>query len=435
MSTTSIQLPFLQGNGFSRATRRIALTARKKQDLAVMLVYVSDIERLCASIGHLQTNAVLDDFHTRLCAIARGDDAIERIGEHKFAVLLGGLRNRGHVSLAAQKIKRVASETVSEHVGQAGLKLTIGVVLCPSQGDDPHELMRLAEIASLEARRKSVSVCFYEPQAAEQLFMDWGLEARLGNAIEAGDLELHYQPKIAVSTNEIIGAEALMRWHEPEIGPISPDVFINLAESTGQIVDLTHFAIQRACRQLSEWQEVLPELNIAVNITPSIIQTFEIIDVLQSATGIWGVPPEALTMEVTENALMADPETSHEVLTGIRELGCRVSIDDFGTGYSSLEYLKKIPADELKIDRAFVMNMLSDPGDYKIVEHSIRIAESFGLSVVAEGVESAAMLDELRKFGCKYAQGYVICKPVPAIEFVEFCRNSILALKASETTS
>lgn len=179
----------------------------------------------------------------------------------------------------------------------------------------------------------------------------------------------------------------------------------------------------------------MPELNIAVNITPSIIQTFEIIDVLESATGIWGVPPAALTMEVTENALMADPETSHEVLTGIRELGCRVSIDDFGTGYSSLEYLKKIPADELKIDRTFVMNMLSDPGDHKIVEHSIRIAESFGLSVVAEGVESAAMLAELREFGCHYAQGYVICRPVPASDFEEFCRKSSGAIRASETTS
>jgi diguanylate cyclase (GGDEF)-like protein len=435
MSTTSIQLPFLQGDGFSRASRRIALAARKNQDLAVMLVYVRDIERLCASIGHLPASVVLDDFHAQLRAIGRDGDAIERLGERKFAVLLGGLRNSGHVSLAAQKIKRVASETVSKHVENMNLKLTIGVVLCPSQGTDAHELMRLAEIASLDARRQSTSVCFYETKAAEQLFNDWGLEGRLGKAIDAGDLELHYQPKISVRTGEVVGAEALMRWHEPEIGPISPDVFINLAESTGQIVDLTHFAIQRACRQLSEWQEVLPDLNVAVNITPSIIQTFDIVDVLKSATGIWGVRPEALTMEVTENALMADPETSHEVLTQIRDLGCRVSIDDFGTGYSSLEYLKKIPADELKIDRTFVMNMLSDPGDYKIVEHSIRIAESFGLSVVAEGVESAAMLDELRKFGCKYAQGYVICKPVPAKEFEEFCRNSRRALKASGTTS
>lgn len=435
MSTTSIQLPFLQGNGFSRASRRIDFAVRKNQDLAVMLVYVRDIERLCASIGHVPANAVLDDFFTQLRALARDGDAIERLGERKFAVLLGGLRNSGHVSLAAQKIKRVASETVSKHVENMNLKLTIGIVLCPTQGIDAQELLRLAEIASLDARRQNTSVCFYETKAAEQLFKDWGLEGRLRKAIDAGDLELHYQPKISVRTGAVVGAEALMRWHEPEIGPISPDVFINLAESTGHIVDLTHFAIQRACRQLSEWQEVLPGLNIAVNITPSIIQTSDIVDVLESAIGIWGVRPEALTMEVTENALMADPETSHEVLTRIRDLGCRVSIDDFGTGYSSLEYLKKIPADELKIDRTFVMNMLSDIGDHKIVEHSIRIAESFGLSVVAEGVESAAMLDELRKFGCEYAQGYVICKPVPADEFEEFCRQSSLALKASETAS
>ena len=422
MSTQLNRLPFLQGDGFSRASRSIELAVRKEQDLAVLLVHVHGVERMCASLGHVHAGKVLDDFHDQLREMARQDDVIERIGNRKFAVLLHCLRNRGHVSLAAQKIGRLARQRSPDQGQQSALNMTIGVVLCPEHGEDPDELMRLAEIASLDGRRKNESVCFYETQSAHQLFMDWGLEGRLASALESGDLELHYQPKMALRTGDIVAAEALMRWHEPEIGSISPEIFIELAETTGQIVELTHFAIQRACRQLSEWDGLLPELNIAVNITPSTIQNPEIVDVLQNAASIWGIRPDALTMEVTENALMEDPETSHSVLTRIREFGCRVSIDDFGTGHSSLAYLKDIPADELKIDRSFVMGMLTDSGDYKIVEHSIGIAKSFGLCVVAEGIESDEMIAELRKLGCDYAQGFFIGKPVPATVFEVVCR-------------
>ena len=423
MSTTSIQLPFLQSDGLARAGRRIALAVRQKQDLAVMIVHVQDVERLCASIGHVRAGKMLDDFYTRLCAIARKNDAIERIGDRKFAILLNGMRNQGHVRLAAQKIERLARETGSKHGDQLNLNTTIGVALCPLHGEEAAELMRLAEIASLDGRCRSESVCFFEEQSAQKLFMDWSLEKRLDNALQSGDLQLHYQPKICLRTGRIVGAEALMRWHEPEIGQISPDIFINLAESTGQIVDLTQFAIQSACRELADWQNLLPNLSVAVNITPSIIQSREIVDVLQSATNIWGVSPSALTLEVTENALMEDREASHEVLCQIREFGSRISIDDFGTGYSSFAYLKEIPADELKIDRSFVMGMLNDTGDHKIVEHSIAIAMSFGLCVVAEGIESAAMLEELRKLGCDHAQGYFIGEPTPAADFEAFCQK------------
>ena len=424
MSTTSIRIPFLHSDGLTRAGRHIALAVKSSENLAVLLVHVHGIERLCATVGHQRAAEMLGMFHSQLLSIARQDDAIERIGDRKFIVMLHGLRNRGHVSLAAKKIERMAQQTIASEIEKSALRTTIGVVMCPEQGNDAHEIIRSAEVASLAGSRKQESVNFFETQAAEQLFVDWGLEGRLAAALESGDLELFYQPKICLRTNAIVGAEALMRWQEPEIGTISPDVFISLAEQTGQIAELTNFAIQRACRQLNEWQDSLPGLTMAVNITPTIIQNAEIVDVLQSAANIWSVPPGHLTMEVTENALMADRDASHVVLTRIREFGARVSIDDFGTGYSSLAYLKEIPADELKIDRSFVMGMLADSGDYKIVEHSIRIAESFGLSVVAEGIESAALLAELRKLGCNYGQGFFISKPVPASEFETLCRKS-----------
>lgn len=421
MTTATINLPFMQENGFARASRHIALALRKKQDMAVMIVNVRDVERLCASFGHIRTAELIDDFYANLASVGRANDAIERIGDRKFAVLLNGLKNRGHATLAARKIERVAEKTGSSHSDSPDLRTNIGVAMCPIQSNEPHELLRLAEIASLDGRRRSKSLCFFEEQTAKKLFEDWGLENRLEAALGAGDLELHFQPKVCLQSREIVGSEALMRWYEPELGHISPEVFITLAEATGLIVPLTQFAIQSACRRLSEWDEALPGLQTAVNIAPRLIRNTDILDTLRSATRIWGVSPDRLTMEITENALLEDREVSHDVLTQIRDFGCSVSIDDFGTGYSSLAYLKNIPADELKIDRSFVMGMLEDKGDYKIVEHTIGIAKSFGLSVVAEGIEDQPTLDELSKLGCDFAQGYYISKPLPASEFSGFC--------------
>jgi len=429
MATPLTELPYTQNEGLVRASRHIADALREHRDLAVMIVRVRDVERLCASFGHLKATELIDEFHTGLSGIGRKNDAIERIGDRKFAVLLNGLTNRGHATLAARKIERIARQTRSRQDVLPDLRTDIGIVLCPMQGNDPHGLLRSAEIASLDGRRSKKPVCFFDEQSAQQLFDDWGLEQRLQAALESGDLSLHFQAKTCVSSGNVIGAEGLMRWHDPEFGPISPEVFIDLAEATGQIVELTEFAIQTACRRLSEWSDLLPNLRIAINITPSIVTSTDIIEVLKSATKIWNVSADRLTLEVTENALIEDPNLSHDVLTKIRELGCQVSIDDFGTGYSSLAYLKEIPADELKIDRTFVMGMLNDAGDYKIVEHTIGIAKSFGLSVVAEGIESEATLLELQKLGCDYAQGYYISKPLPAEKFADFCRNYSASIK------
>lgn len=425
MSTTSIQLPFFQGKEMARAARKIASAVRNGEDFAVLIVHVLGVERLCASIGHQEAGSILDGFFGELRTIARENDAVERIGDRKFLVVLHGLRNRGHVSLAAQKIERIAAKCASTEIQKNLLKASVGIAMFPERREDEFELMRLAEVASLDGQQKGESISFYEPQSAERLVMDWGLEDRLSRALESGDLDLHFQPQISCETGNIIGAEALMRWNEPEIGAISPDVFIELAESTGQIAELTHFAIQQACRHLGKWQDWFPDFNVAVNVTPSTIQNMDIVDTIKSASSIWGVSPGALTIEVTENALMTDRESSHAVLTRIRDFGARVSIDDFGTGYSSFAYLKELPADELKIDRSFVMGMLTDESDRKIVEHSIGIAKSFGLHVVAEGVEDAESLHYLRKLECDIAQGYFICKPLPADEFEAFCRKSV----------
>lgn len=421
MSTATTSLPFNQYDGIARATRCIAQTLRARKNVAVLLVSVTEFERVCASVGHLEAAKSIDQLQQRLTGICRDVDTVHRISECKFAVLLSGLKNRGHATLAARKIERLTQKPGPNAGSAIQMRTIIGIALGPDQSDEPHDLLRMAEVACLDAQRGNDALCFFEKQSAVRLFDEWDLESKLRDALEAGDLELHLQPKTLTKNGKIVAAEALSRWHDPDLGPISPEIFVDLAESTGQIVELTQFAIQTACRLLSEWHDVLPKLTLAVNITPSLVKSRDIIELLRSATSIWGVAPERLTLEVTETALMDDRDASHDVLVAIREFGCRVSIDDFGTGYSSLAYLKEIPADELKIDRTFVMGMLDDPRDYKIVEHAINIADSFDLSVVAEGVESREALLALRQLKCDYAQGYHISKPLPADEFLKFC--------------
>jgi diguanylate cyclase len=214
-----------------------------------------------------------------------------------------------------------------------------------------------------------------------------------------------------------------MRWNRPDAGNVPPEIFIDLAEMTGQIDPLTRFALDRAFRQLGEWPKSLGGMSVAVNVTPSIICNPELVEVVKAAAEAHSVKLERLTVEVTENALLADRERSHRVLTELRELGARVSIDDFGTGYSSLSYLKQIPADELKIDKSFVINMLADPADGRIVEQVVALGHSFGLEVVAVGVESAEVAAKLAAIGCDYAQGFHYAKPLAPQDFVTWARE------------
>lgn len=412
-----------QLDGFARTTNGIAQALRSRKDVAVLLVWLQGVERMCASAGHLATSKLIEEFHVALQGICRNDDSVERLGDRKFSVLLVGLKNQGHVTLAARKIEQMARGFSPDSGPDMNLKTTIGVALGPGQGNEPHDLLRMAEVARLDGHRKNYPLCFFEEDAASELFQEWDLESKLRDALDSGDIELYFQPKTLIESGEVVGAEALSRWHHPELGQVSPELFIELAESTGQIFELTQYAIQTSCRMLSEWQEVLPDIEMSINISPSLVSNSDVVEMLKSATSIWDVSPARLTLEVTETALMDDREASHRVLTAIREFGSKVSIDDFGTGYSSLAYLKEIPADELKIDRTFVMNMLDDSRDHKIVEHALGIAESFDLSVVAEGIETAEALSELARLNCKYAQGYYISRPLPADEFLEFCRN------------
>ncbi|HEU5468971.1 MAG TPA: GGDEF domain-containing phosphodiesterase [Steroidobacteraceae bacterium] len=418
--TTALQAP-PQASGYAdclEAVRaRLAAREAKLYGIAVLVVYVHQLERLFASAGHVNAGRMLDELRNRLSQVSKPGDYFARLGDRKFVFVLSNLRNEGHALLAANKILRTAAEPVSAGGQHATVRLSVGVSMHPAHGRTPEALMQCAEIALLEAWKTQIPTVVYTERKAEELVAGWDLETQLANALEHGDLVMNYQPKLSLPKLEVIGCEALMRWNRPDAGNVPPEIFIDVAEMTGQIDPLTRFAFHRALRQLGEWPKSVGAVGVAVNVTPSIICNPELVEAVRGAAELWSVQLERLTVEVTENALMVDRERSHRVLTELRELGARISIDDFGTGYSSLAYLKQVPADELKIDKSFVMNMLADEADARIVAQVVALGHSFGLEVVAEGVESAEVAAKLAAMGCDYAQGFHYAKPLPPQEF------------------
>jgi predicted signal transduction protein with EAL and GGDEF domain len=396
---------------------RLAGREAKLYGIAVLVVYVHELEQLFASAGPLNAGRMLDELRNRLSQVSKPGDYFSRLGERKFVFVLSNLRNEGHALLAANKILHAGAESISAGGRHANMRLSVGIAMYPGHARHPEALMQCAEIALLEAWKTSRPTVVYAAGKADELVAGWDLETQLANALEQGDLVMNYQPKLSLPKLEVVGVEALMRWNRPDSGNVPPEIFIDVAEMSGQIDPLTRFAFHRALRQLGEWPKSLGTIGVAVNVTPSNACNPELVDVIRNAASLWSVDFKRLTVEVTENALMVDRERSHRVLTEIRELGARISIDDFGTGYSSLSYLKQIPADELKIDKSFVMNMLNDEGDRKIVEQIIALGRSFDLEVVAEGVENAEVAARLAEMGCDYVQGFHYAHPLPPKDF------------------
>jgi diguanylate cyclase (GGDEF)-like protein len=395
---------------------RLAARESRLYGIAVLIAYVHQVEQLQASAGHVNAERMLDELRNKLSHTSRPGDYFARLGERKFVFVLSNLRNEGHTLLAANKILRTGSEPLSSGGQHATVRLSVGISMFPAHARTAEALMQCAEIALLEAWRTSQPCVVYKAQNSDELVAGWDLETQLANALEHGDLVLNYQPRLALPDLKAVGVEALMRWNRGESGNVPPEIFIDVAEMTGQIDPLTRFAFDRALRQLGEWPKSLGQIGVAVNVTPSIACNPDLVEVIRDAAARHSVDLSRLTVEVTEHALMLDRERSHRVLSDIRELGARISIDDFGTGFFSLSAMKDIPADELKIDKSFVLNMQAGEADRRIVEQVIALGHAFGLEVVAVGVENESVAQDLATMGCDYMQGFHFAKPLPPQE-------------------
>ncbi|MCA1714595.1 MAG: EAL domain-containing protein, partial [Gammaproteobacteria bacterium] len=300
------------------------------------------------------------------------------------------------------------------------LQVTVGAALCPTHATHAEYLLRMAELALATARMQGCRYLFAPDVPQTNALSDlWDLELELAGAIDRGEMRMHYQPQVRVGDLQLIGAEALMRWDSRARGEVAPDVFIPLAERTGQIKKLTMWALNTALRQAGEWRQAEAPLSVSVNLPGAMASQRDLPELVQNALQLWGKDEVRLVLEITERSLM-DRALAQEILGRIRALGVRISIDDFGTGYSCLAYFKNIPADELKIDQSFVAGMRTDTASADITTLIIELAHRFGLAVVAEGVEDPATFALLKSGGCDIAQGFLFGKAMASPQFQEW---------------
>ncbi len=398
-----------------RLTPLIRLADAEKRIVGVMVLRIENLRTVTMSRGYPAGDAMIQHARNSIAAVARKHDWSARIGDQDFILLAAGMLSGAQMQLAANKLLKMLGNSLPFEEEVLPIQARVGIACGPTDGADAIALLHAAENALLQAEHKSESVAFYAGAPAEEAQSDWRIEELFDSAFERGEFELWYQPKIRLADRKMVGAEGLSRWTSSIIGFVSPGRFIPVAERCGKIDRLTWSTINTALQQQLEWND--PSLSVAVNVSAICLKSEDLINRIQNAIHLWGANPAKLTLEITESAVMEDPTASFRMLKELRELGVRISIDDFGTGQSSLAYFKSLPADELKIDRSFIMNMKDDAADRHIVQTIIELAHRLGHQVVAEGIEDAVTAQLLADLGCDIAQGYYFSKAVSPADF------------------
>jgi predicted signal transduction protein with EAL and GGDEF domain len=377
--------------------------------LALLLIDLVDISRFQARLGLIESAGLLQALSDSFVQALGHRGRIIRLGDGRFCAVARGIRNNGHAVLAAEKLARTADELFTTAGVAIKPRFHIGVALFPAHTQEPQQLLQRAQIAGEASRSRGARVVVYDGTCNDEILAPWALGNEFAQALDMGELSVHYQPKISVSSGMPIGVESLMRWLRDGKPVAAPDVFIPLAAEAGLMQTATWYSLSNSLRMSTEFSG----LPVAVNITPETLHHREFLDMIRTAVSTWGVREGHLTLEITEGALIADFDEATVRLKRLRDMGIRVSIDDFGTGYSSLSYFKKVPADELKIDKSFVMGMTENAGDQRLVKIIIDLARHFNLDVVAEGVEDRLTFDALAELGCDHAQGYLFSPALP----------------------
>jgi diguanylate cyclase (GGDEF)-like protein len=391
-----------------------ALTAARRDgsEVAVMLVDLDRFKEVNDTLGHQYGDHLLWQVAERFTKTLREQDTVARLGGDEFAVLLPGTGGTD-AATAAQRLTASLDETFVIREISVDVEASIGIAFA-DPGSDVDSLLRHADIAMYEAKSQHIAFATYEQGRDDNTVARLGLLGELRRAIQAGELTLHYQPKVNTVTNELHSVEALVRWQHPTRGLLPPGDFIPIAENTAVIHALTAEVLRVALLQARAWFDAGHPIPVAVNLSARSLHDPAFPQHVARQLDASGLPPELLQLELTESAIMIDPDGALHTLEALHRMGIMLSIDDFGTGYSSMAYLKALPVRELKIDRSFVTGMTFDPSDAMLVQSAIDLAHNLGLHVVAEGVEDHAAQQLLAQMGCDLAQGYHIHKPMQA---------------------
>lgn len=399
-----------------RLRQSLAQAGRQEGKVGVMFVDVDHFKKINDTLGHEFGDALLQRVARHMSEAVRTDDTVGRLGGDEFAVILNTLSHGEDAQRVADKIKAEFAQPLRIGETELYIKVSIGIALYPGDGVDAGALLKHADVAMYSAKSSGRNTFkFYNAEMNARALELLRIEHGLHNALIRGEFVLVYQPKIDVATNGIAGFEALLRWQHPDRGMILPDDFIPLLEDSGLILPVGEWVLETVCAQLSAWERAgLDEVQVSINLSARQFSSKDLAQRFRAIMEKHHVNPRCIELEITESALMVDPEAARCTLDYLKALGIKLSIDDFGTGYSSLAYLKRFPIDTLKIDASFVRDITSNADDAIITSTVIAMAHSLRLTVVAEGVETAEQLAFLSERGCDQFQGYFASKPLPA---------------------
>jgi diguanylate cyclase (GGDEF)-like protein len=386
--------------------------------VAVLLMDLDRFKSINDTLGHHAGDLVLQAVADRLRECVRAPDLVARLGGDEFAILLDADMTRAWA--VGRMVEGIFEQPVRLDGRSIDVGLSIGVAHCPTHGADPWLLLRCADIAMYAAKREHSGIAAYDPRYDHYRTEHLSLLSDLRRAIAEDELFLHYQPKLDLRRNQIVGVEALVRWQHPQRGLIGPNEFLPFAEQTGMIVHITRWVMERAFRQCGSWRNDGLLLHVSLNVSSRDLMDREFPELLTAAARRHSVPPNAIIIEVTESALMEDPQRAQQTILELKKHGFRLAIDDYGTGYSSLAYIQHLHCDELKVDRSFVLHVAERERDAAIVRSTVELGHSLGLSVVAEGVESFEVMSKLRTLDCDIVQGYGIARPMGPRELGEW---------------
>ncbi len=402
-----------------RLTLALAHAQRLQERVAVVELGVNNLKEINGSFGHAAGDRLLREVADQLTGCLRPDDSVGRWGANRFLLLLPCLRQAEDAATVLEKARQSLEEPVWVEGVEIFLKVSAGIALFPEDGRDTHTLLRNAESALNQSQGTGEGdFQFFTPALQSRAVERLALDAALRRALDLGQLEVVYQPQVDGADRRLIGAEALLRWHHPELGTISPNVFIPLAEDSGSILAIGRFVLETACRQVVAWRQATGRpLRMAVNFSARQFHQPDLVEMIEEVLKTVGLEPNGLEVEITEGTLIKDFDLTVETLTDLKIRGIGIAVDDFGTGYSSLSYLVKFPIDRLKIDRSFISDLEKNPDSQNIIGSIVDLAERMGIELIAEGVETSGQRNFLLGNGCRYMQGFFFGRPVGVADF------------------
>lgn len=411
-----------------RLDHGLQIAKRHGKTLAFLLMDLVRFKEINDSLGHFYGDYVLQEVAHRMRGVVRESDTLARFGGDEFSMVLPDTTLEQAVMIS-MKIAAAIDQPFMVEGHSLKVAISIGIAMYPDHGADSETLVQRADVAMYEAKRNDVIYAVFKHEQHRTTFNRLVLIGELRDAINNNDLILNYQPKISIRDKALIGVEALARWRHPERGLIGPDDFVALAEQAGLCKPFTNLILAKALEQCAKWQQAGYHIPVSVNLSIKNLHDLDFPDDVAILLNKWQVQPEMLLLEITESCIVIDQDRVVKVIAELRKMGLQLSIDDFGTGYSSIAYLKNFPAQEIKIDKSFITDMLQNDDNALIVKSTIEMVHNIGRKVVAEGVEDEETMQLLLELGCDMIQGFHLCRPLADHELRQWLDTTAWSVK------